>query len=97
MLRAVVIGVVGTLVVVAVVGVEVMAVVEVTALMPMAPQVWVFKIGWLSIANPLQEIRFARSPTIGFSDGLGLWAMLRLVLGAQQVHSRAGHNDYRCK
>lgn len=43
MLRAVVTGVVGTLVVVAVVGVEIMAVVEVTALVPMAPEV--FKIG----------------------------------------------------
>ena len=33
------------MVVVAVVEIEVMAVVKVTALVPMAPEVWVFKIG----------------------------------------------------
>ena len=61
----------------AVAGVEMMAAVERTALVPMAPNV--FKIGWLSIANPLLEMCVARSPTIGFGDCLGLWAMVGLV------------------
>ena len=76
-LRAVVRGVVGTLVGEVVLGVEMTTAVERTALVPMAPDV--FRTGWLSMANPLLEMRFARSPTIGFGDCLGLWAMVGFV------------------
>ena len=76
-LRAVVMGVVGTLVGEVVVGVEMMAMGERTALVPMAPDV--FRTGWLSIATPVLEMHFAMSPTIGFGDYLGLWAMVGLV------------------
>ena len=78
-LRAVVTGVVGTLVGEAMVGVEMIAAVGRVALVPMAPDV--FRTGWLSIASPLLEICLARSPTIGFGDCLGLWAMVGACLG----------------
>ena len=80
-LRAVVMGVLGTLVGEAVVGVEMMAAGERAAWVSIAPDV--FRTGWLSIASPLLEMRFAMSPTIGLGDCLGLWAMIRTCSGAR--------------